>query len=125
MNTESRQNETTGSLDDRVLALENTLLNRWERWFDRNPGVVIGCVIVALVSAFWMYHTWQIERIDKKHQEESALISQEHSSRVQWLKEQNELTSKSQENKYSYEISRLKSELNNCLGQTDKNITNE
>ena len=70
MNRNLRQNETIGSIDARVLALEMSSLYRWEKWFGKNPGVVLGVVVVTICSAAWMIHTWQIDRIDRSHQEE-------------------------------------------------------
>ncbi|MFA0570647.1 hypothetical protein [Vibrio gallaecicus] len=108
---ETRQNETRGNLSDRVLALENSNSNRWETWFGKNPGIVVGTLIASMLTGFWVYHTWQVERIDQKHKEELARVTKESESRMVWLKEQHKLTSFANKEKCNIEISKLKSSL--------------
>jgi hypothetical protein len=114
MNQETRQNEVKGSLDERVLALENSLLNRWENWFGKNPGTVLGIVVVTLSSGFWVYHTWQIERIDKQYQEELSRVQGENESKIKWLKEQQELKLVSENDKCDIEKKQISLELESC-----------
>lgn len=111
MNAPIRQDETRGSLDERVLALENTLSNRWENWFGKHPAAVIGIVIVTLCSGAWVIHTWQVDRITK-----------EYESRITWLKEKNLENIKFNEEKCNIEKDRIDSKLQQC--QTS-NITNK
>lgn len=105
-----RKDETKGSLDDRVWALEQSLLNRWDRWFGKHPGIVLGAVITALIGGGWVFHTWQIDRITK-----------EYESRVSWLKEQNGLALKNQKDSCFIEKKALEGSLTECK---NKNITN-
>jgi hypothetical protein len=114
MTTETRQNEVKGSLDARVLALENSLLNRWENWFGKNPGTVLGIVVVALTSGFWVYHTWQIERNDKQYEKEITRILEENESKIKWLKEQQEAKVVSENDKCDIEKKQLSLELESC-----------
>ncbi|OLQ83747.1 hypothetical protein BIT28_27770 [Photobacterium proteolyticum] len=120
---ELRQDETRGSLDSRVLALEMNSNNRWETWFGRNPGIVLGSLIAAMCTGFWVYHTWQVERIDKKHQEELTRITKENDSRILWLKEQHKLTSQADKDKCDIEVSKLKSKLLSQSDLANQNIT--
>ena len=120
MSQETRQNETKGSLDDRVVALERSLLNRWERWFDRNPGIVLGTVVVALFSGFWMYYTWQIDRIDKLHQQELTRITDEHESKIKWLRDQQLIRLESEKDKCGVEKQRIFSKLEACENSSQK-----
>ncbi|MGL1044817.1 hypothetical protein ACSTD6_21685 [Vibrio vulnificus] len=108
---ETRQNETRGNLSDRVLALENSNSNRWEAWFGKHPGIVVGTLIASMLTGFWVYHTWQVERIDQKHKEELARVTKESESRMAWLKEQHKLTSFANKEKCDIQISKLKSSL--------------
>jgi hypothetical protein len=114
MNNETRQNEIKGSLDDRVLALERSLLNRWENWFGKNPGTVLGIVVVALSSGFWVYHTWQIERNDGQHQQELSRILQENESKIKWLKEQQDAKLVSENDKCEIDKKQMSLELESC-----------
>lgn len=120
MSPETRQNETKGSLDDRVLALELSLLNRWENWFGKNPGIVLGAVIVALSSGFWVYHTWQIERIDKQNQQEISRILEENESKISWLKEQQKAKVESEADKCTIEKKRMSLEIESCVKSIKK-----
>lgn len=106
-----RQDETRGSLDERVLALENGLLNRWENWFGKHPGPVIGIVIVTICSAAWIIHTWQVDRITK-----------EYESRITWLKEQNLSGQQALKEKCNIEKERLGNKLEQCK---ESNITSK
>ncbi|MGF1733677.1 hypothetical protein [Photobacterium kasasachensis] len=108
---ETRQNETRGNLSDRVLALENSSSNRWEAWFGKHPGIVVGTLIASMLTGFWVYHTWQIERIDQKHKEELTRITKESESRILWLKEQYKLTASADKEKCDIKVSKLKSSL--------------
>ncbi|PSV11802.1 hypothetical protein [Photobacterium leiognathi] len=108
---ETRENETRGNLSQRVLALENSSNNRWEAWFGKRPGIVVGILIVTMFTGFWAYHTWHIERIDKKHKEELDRIAKEAESRILWLKEQHKLTASSDKEKCDIKISKIKSSI--------------
>jgi hypothetical protein len=110
MNEETRQNEVRGSLDDRVLALENSLLNRWENLFGKNPGAVLGIVIAALVSGFWVY----LERVDRQHQQEVSRILEDNESKIKWLKEQQALKLVSENDKCEIENKQMLLELESC-----------
>lgn len=120
MNSETRQNEIKGSLDERVLALERSLLNRWENWFGKNPGTVLGIVVVTLSSGFWVYHTWQIERIDKQYQQEVSRILEENESKIKWLKEQHEAKLASENDKCEIEKKQQSLELESCKKSAKK-----
>jgi len=115
MNPHRRENETRGSLDDRVFALEQSLTYRWDRWFDKNPGIVLGVVIVALGTAFWTYHTWKIGRIDNKHQQELSRIIEENESKMNWLKEQQDSNLEIQANKCGMEKEHISKNLEACV----------
>ena len=108
---ETRENETRGSLSQRVLALEKSSNNRWEAWFGKHPGIVVGTLIASMLTGFWVYHTWQIERIDQKHKEELARITKESESRISWLKEQHKLTVSSDKEKCDIKISKITSSI--------------
>lgn len=110
MNQETRQNEVKGSLDDRVLALENSLLNRWENWFGKNPGTVLGIVVVTLFSGFWVY----LERVDKQHQQDISRILENNESKIKWLKEQQALKLVSENDKCEIEKKQMSLELESC-----------
>lgn len=110
MNEEIRD-RTVGELEERVFALENKDKNRWEDLFGNKPWVVLGTVIVALFSAFWIYHTWQIERIDKQHQAEISRIINDNESKITWLKEQQKIKLESEKDKHELEKQRLSAQL--------------
>ena len=114
MSSETRQNERKGSLDDRVLVLERSLLNRWENWFGKNPGTVLGVVVVALSSGFWVYHTWQLERNDKQHQQEISRILKDNELKIAWLKEQQKAKLESGNDKCEVEKQRISLKLELC-----------
>lgn len=120
MNSETRQDEIKGSLDDRVLALERSLLNRWENWFGKNPGTVLGIVVVALFSGFWVYHTWQIERMDKQHHQEISRILGDNESKINWLKDQQEAKIVSENDKCEIEKKQISLELESCKKSVKK-----
>jgi hypothetical protein len=109
MNNDIRKNETKGSVDERLLILENSLLNRWDKWFSKNPGVVLGIVVVTLFSGGWVFYTWQIER-----------VTREYESRISWLKEQNALELNNQKDRCSIELKKIGNKLEMC---NTKNIT--
>jgi hypothetical protein len=98
-----REGEIQGSLDERLLAIEKSLLNRWEHWFGKHPGAVIGIIIVAMCSGAWVVHTWQIDR-----------ITDEYESRIAWLKEKEIANIKAVEVKCSIEKERIGNQLEQC-----------
>ena len=114
MNSETRQDERKGSLDERVVILERSLLYRWERWFDKNPGTVLGLVVVGLCSAFFAISTTYIDRNDKQHQQEISRILKENESKITWLKEQQEVKIKSENDKCEIEKKRISLDLESC-----------
>ena len=120
MNSETRKDERKGSLDERVLALENSLYNRWENWFDKNPGTVLGIVVTALVSGFWVYHTWQIERNDKQHQLQIDRIVNDNESKIKWLIDQHKAELASENDKCDIDKKSLSLELEACLKSEKK-----
>lgn len=120
MTAQVRENEVFGALDQRLLILEN---NKWEKWFGKHPGIVLGTVVVTLCSAFWVYHTWQVERIDKKHTEQIASLQKLNKDRLEWLKEQQKQRSLSYSEKCSLEKDRLTNKLSQCIVNEKKNIT--
>jgi uncharacterized protein (UPF0261 family) len=111
VNAPIRQDETRGSLDERLLAIENSLFNRWENWFGKHPGAVIGIVIVTICSGAWVVHTWQVDRITK-----------EYESRITWLKEQNIENIKAVKEKCNIEKERIGNKLEQCKSS---NITSK
>ena len=111
MNSETRQDERKGSLDERLVVLERSFLFRWERWFDKNPGTVLGAVVLTLITGFWVYYTWQIERCDKQHQQEISRILKENESKITWLKEQQKVKIKSENDKCEIEKKRISLDL--------------
>lgn len=104
-----RENETIGSVDERLMVLENSLLNRWDKWFGKNPGTVLGIVVVALASGGWVFHTYQIDHVKK-----------EYESRISWLKEQRALELKNGNEKCAIEKNKIERKLENC---SEKKIT--
>lgn len=98
-----RDGETIGSLDARVFALEQSLINRWDRWFGKHPGVILGVVITSLTAGGWIYHTWQMDRVTK-----------EYESRISWLKEQAGLELKNQKDRCDVEKKHLENSLSVC-----------
>ncbi|WP_426358134.1 hypothetical protein ACPUVO_17090 [Pseudocolwellia sp. HL-MZ19] len=115
---EVRENETRGSLDQRVFALETS--NPWNTWFGKNPGTVIGIIITALFSGFWVYHTWQVERIDKNYKEQIANLQKQNKDRIEWLKEQQIQRISSVDEKCSLEQDKLNSKLLMCTDAVKK-----
>lgn len=120
MNSETRQNEIKGSLDERVLALELSLLNRWEKWFGKHPGTVLGIVVVSLFTGFWYYHTWQIERIDRQHENELSRIELENKTKIEWLKNQQAASLLSERDMFEIEKKRILLELEMCKTNNNK-----
>ena len=90
MSGEIREDETIGSLSKRVLTLESC--NKWESWFGKSPGTVLSIFAGTLISAFWFYHTWQIERIDKNHQSEISNLQVANKDRIDWVKNQQRIS---------------------------------
>ncbi len=124
MSENVRIEETLGSLDRRLLMLEEkNIWEKWEQWFGRHPGIVLGAIIVAMVSAAWVYHTWTIERIDKKHQEELATTEKRTEDKVKWLEEQHKQYSVSFKDKCDLEKDKITNKLEQCEGE--KSITNK
>lgn len=121
MTSQVRENEVFGALDQRLLILEN---NKWEKWFGKHPGIVLGTVVVTLFSAFWVYHTWQIERIDKKHTEQIVSLHKQNKDRLEWLKEQQKQRSLAYGEKCSLEKDRLNDQLSQCIVNKKKSISN-
>ncbi len=119
MNEEIRD-RTVGELADRVFALENMVSNRWEHLFGNKPWVVVGAVVVALCSGFWVYHTWQIERIDKQHQQEISRIIKENESKIVWLKEQQKTKLESEKDKCEIDKQRISAQLESCMESSKK-----
>ena len=114
MNEEVRD-KTVGELADRVFALESRASNRWEHLFGKKPWVVVGTVIVVLFSGFWVYHTWQIERIDKQHQQELSRILKDNESKIVWLKEQHKTKLESEDDKCQIDKQRISAQLESCV----------
>jgi hypothetical protein len=106
-----RQDETKGSVDERLMVLENSLLNRWDRWFGKNPGVVLGIVVFTLASGGWVFHTYQLDYVKKDYE-----------SRISWLKEQNALALKNGSDKCSIEKNKIQRQWEKCR---ENNITNQ
>jgi hypothetical protein len=118
MTAEVRQGEVLGSLDQRLMLLENN--NSWEKWFGKHPGVVLGIVIGALFSGFWMYHTWQVERIEKNFNSQITDLKAQNKGRIDWLKEQQKQRISSASDKCSFEKGRLNSKLLQCSSVVKK-----
>lgn len=112
-----RQDEVFGHLDQRLLILEN---NKWETWFGKHPGVVLGAVIASLSTAFWMYHTWQIERLEKNFNTQITELKLQNKGRIDWLKEQQKERLSSQKDKCSFEKSKINNQLLQCNAITEK-----
>ena len=117
MTVETRENETAGSLDARVFALEQSSLNRWEKWFDKSPGTVLAATVSALVAAFWIFYTYQINRLEQNHKDQISTIILDNATKVKWLNEQHEIAKKNQTEQCSIQVSRLKANAEKC--QTD------
>jgi len=116
-----RDNETRGSLDQQILlALETS--NPWNTWFGKSPGTVIGIVVVTLFSGFWMYHTWQVERIEKNYKDQIASLQKQNKERISWLKEQQKQIASSSVEKCSLEKDRISSKLLQCTSTAQKHI---
>jgi hypothetical protein len=115
---EVRKNETRGSLDERVFALETS--NPWNTWFGKNPGAVIGILIASLCSGFWFYHTWQVERIDKNHKEQIANLQKQNKDRIEWIKEKQKQRVSSFGEKCSLEKDKINSKLLVCSDTAQK-----
>jgi len=119
MSDNVRENETRGSLDQQILlALETS--NPWNTWFGKSPGTVIGIVVVTLCSGFWMYHTWQIERIDKNYKDQIANLQKQNKDRINWLKEQQKHRVSSFSEKCSLEKDKINSKLLQCSSTAQK-----
>ena len=116
MSSETRQNERKGSLDDRVLALEKSLLYRWDNWFGKNPGIVLGVVVSTLFLGFWAY----IERIDKQHHQEISRVIKENESKINWLKEQEKTKLDTENKKCAIEKQRISLKLESCVKSRKK-----
>lgn len=122
MSDNERIEETLGNLDSRLIKLEErNIWEKWEQWFGKHPGIVLGGIIVAIVSAAWVYHTWTIERIDNKHKDEIAAVEKRADDKVDWLKEQHKQYINSQHDKCEMEKSKVANKLEQC--QNKKNIT--
>ena len=119
MNEEVRD-KTVGELSERVLALENKVSNRWEHLIGDKPLVVLAVVIAGLSSAFWATHTWQVERIDKQHQQEISRILKENESKIVWLKEQQKTKLESENDKCEIEKQRISAQLESCVKSSKK-----
>jgi len=117
MNAEVRQNEVIGNLDQRLFILEN---NKWEKWFGKHPGIVLGIVIASLSTAFWMYHTWQVERLEKNFKTQLTELKSQNKGRLDWLKEQQKERMTSSNEKCSLEKSQLNNKLLQCNSTAKK-----
>ena len=120
MNQETRQGEVKGNLDERVLALENSLLNRWENWFGKNPGTVLGIVVVGLSTFFGTYHMWSIGRSDNQHHQEISRIKEENDSKIKWLEDQQEAKLTAENDKCEIEKKQMSLELESCRKSAKK-----
>ena len=117
MTTEVRQGEIFGNIDQRLMVLEN---DKWEKWFGKHPGIVLGIVIAALFTAFWTYHTWQIERIEKNFSSQIAELKVQNKGRMDWLKEQQKQRVSSATEKCSLQIGKLNNKLLECSSVVKK-----
>jgi sensor c-di-GMP phosphodiesterase-like protein len=116
--------ETLGNLDSRLLKLEErNIWEKWEQWFGKHPGIVLGGIIAAIVTAAWVYHTWTIERIDKKHKDELVTLDKRAEDKVNWLKEQHKQYLSTHKDKCELEKSKVASKLEQC--KSEKNITSK
>lgn len=124
MSLHERIEETLGKLDDRVIILEEkNIWEKWEQWFGRHPGIVLGGIVVAIVTAAWVYHTWTIERIDKNHQLERVTIEKRAGDKVSWIKEQHKQYNVSLKDRCSLEKEKISNKLEQCRGEI--NITSK
>lgn len=105
---------TVGHLEQRVIALEKKYSSKLDDLFGQKPWVVLSVVIGALSSAFWVYHTWQVERLDRLHSEEISRINSEHSEKMAWLKEQYNLRLKNQASKCQNQVEHLANKATAC-----------
>lgn len=117
------EDKVVGHLAQRVLALENKYTNKWEEHFGQKPWVVISGLCVTLIAAFWIYHTWQVDRIDRLHGAELTRISTEHKDKISWLKEKHLVSMKNQVSKCELENKTLKNELKSCSQNITKSST--
>ncbi len=117
MNAVVRQDEVLGNLDQRLFVLEN---NKWEKWFGKHPGIVLGVVIASLSTAFWMYHTWQVERLEKNFNTQLTELKSQNKGRLDWLKEQQKERMSSSNEKCSLEKSQLNNKLLQCSSTAKK-----
>jgi len=117
MNAVVRQDEVLGNLDQRLFVLEN---NKWEKWFGKHPGIVLGIVIASLSTAFWMYHTWQVERLEKNFNTQLTELKSQNKGRLDWLKEQQKERMLSSNEKCSLEKSQLNNKLLQCSSTAKK-----
>lgn len=117
MNAVVRQDEVLGNLDQRLFVLEN---NKWEKWFGKHPGIVLGIVIASLSTAFWMYHTWQVERLEKNFNTQLTELKSQNKGRLDWLKEQQKERMSSSNEKCSLEKSQLNNKLLQCSSTAKK-----
>ncbi|EGT3628197.1 hypothetical protein FAP94_17715 [Morganella morganii] len=117
------EDRVVGHLAQRVLALENRYTNKWEEYFGQKPWVVIAGVCVALVTAFWVYHTWQIDRMDRLHNNELDRIKSEHKDQISWLKEKHQVSLNNQTAKCELNNQSLKKEIESCKQNITKSST--
>ena len=114
-----REEETRGELDARLLALELSLFNRWEKWFGKNPGSVLGIVIAALFASFWYYHTYQIDRLDRNHLVALTELRKIHQDKMNWLKETHNTNLSTAKERCDIENERANNKLLQCETNTN------
>lgn len=117
------EDKVVGHLAQRVLALESKYTNKWGEHFGQKPWVVISSLTTALITAFWFYHTWQVDRIDRLHSAELARIVSDHKDQISWLKEKHQVGIKNEIAKCELESRALKNELKSCSQNTTKSST--
>jgi hypothetical protein len=117
----TRDEETLGRLDTRLIALESS--NKSQELFGPHPGIVLAVCVSTLFAAAWMYYTWEVERIDNRHKLEITRLENSNKDKIKWLKEQHTQNNLTSTDKCNVEKERMSNKLAQC--HMVKNITNK
>ena len=112
MSVSSRDEETLGGLDARLMALETS--NKFQDWFGKHPGIVLATLFSGLCGGAWVFHTWEIERIDSRHKLEVTRLENRNVDKIKWLKEQHTQINSSNTDKCNIEKERINNKLAQC-----------
>jgi hypothetical protein len=132
MSLDEKIDETLGNLDSRLLKIEEISSNT--DWFGQHPIIVLAIVITTLVSAFWLYYTYEVDRIEKRHLSEVSRLESRHqldvnrlekanTDKVTWLQQQNSKEDQTAIEKCKVEKLKINNILDQC--QLGKNITSQ